>query len=117
MVAIDTEIVALVVDDDNVYYARGGVDPAIMRAPIAGPAPMKTLTVLAKTPKSRGIASDDQYIFFTDETDGTVNAVRKSGGPVRVIASGLSIPHAIAVDATSIYWTNLGDGTVMKTAK
>ncbi len=30
------------------------------------------------------------------------------------IASAQALPQAIAVDATGVYWTNRGDGTVMK---
>jgi hypothetical protein len=33
------------------------------------------------------------------------------------LASGQSSPTRIAVDATSVYWTNFAGGTVMKVAK
>ena len=33
------------------------------------------------------------------------------------LASGQSSPFSVAPDATSIYWTNIGDGTIMKPSK
>ena len=37
-----------------------------------------------------------------------------TGGAPTTLASGQGYPWAIAVDATSVYWTTVGDGTVMK---
>jgi hypothetical protein len=36
------------------------------------------------------------------------------GGTPTVLATGQSVPMAIAVDGTSVYWVNNGDGRVMK---
>lgn len=37
-----------------------------------------------------------------------------AGGTVTTLASGQADPDAIAVDATSVYWIDQHDGTVMK---
>jgi hypothetical protein len=43
--------------------------------------------------------------------------VSTGGGTPTTLASGQSSPSAIAVDATSVYWTDSGSGTVMKLPK
>jgi hypothetical protein len=41
----------------------------------------------------------------------------RSCGAYITLASGQAAPYRIAIDATSVYWTNFEDGTVMKVAK
>jgi hypothetical protein len=45
-----------------------------------------------------------------------VEMVSKSGLGAIALAVGQSSPFGIAVDATSVYWANNGDGTLMKVA-
>ena len=45
----------------------------------------------------------DAYGFGT--TTGAVKKIGISGSAVTTLASGLNYPGAIAVDSTSIYWT------------
>ena len=46
-----------------------------------------------------------------------VMRARKGGGEPQTLASGQKSPYSLAVDATSVYWTNIDDGTVMKVDK
>ena len=45
-----------------------------------------------------------------------MKAALEGGTPV-ALASGQNLPLGIAVDGTSVYWTNSNGGSVMKVAK
>jgi hypothetical protein len=103
----------IAIDADSIYFGTG---QGVWKVALAG----GTATPLSSSPAS-GIAIDDAYVYFTDFAagPGTVKKVAKSGGATITLATGLALPWGIAVDATSVYWTNAGDetgptGTIMK---
>jgi hypothetical protein len=53
-------------------------------------------------------------IYYTNHAAGTVSSIAVTGGTPKVIAMGQSKPNPIAVDATTVFWGNDGDKTVMK---
>lgn len=80
-------------------------------------------SLLPGTPQPHPIASgqqepwaitvDSTHVYFTTRgteghVDGTVVRVPAAGGPLEVIASGLSAPMHLALDETSVYVTILG---------
>ncbi len=62
-----------------------------------------------------GIAVDEGSVYFIKK-DGTLKSVSIDGGPAEEIASGITDPRQIAVDATDVYWAT-STGTIARTAK
>jgi hypothetical protein len=88
-----------------------------MKVPLNGGAAVALATGLGR---GRGIALDTTTnpttVFFVDETQGTINRVSAAGGPITTMATGQNHPWAIVANATTVYWTCLGDGAVQKLA-
>ena len=57
-------------------------------------------------------------LYFTaaggSSGEGKVARIPKEGGPVEDLATGVAQPFAVAVDATGVYFTCVGDGSVRK---
>ncbi|MGC4094796.1 MAG: hypothetical protein QM756_44140 [Polyangiaceae bacterium] len=62
---------------------------------------------------------DANWVYWTSYDAGTVNKVAKGGGAAIPLATGLTVPFAIAQDTTAIYWTRstYPSGGVTKLAK
>jgi hypothetical protein len=129
----------LTVDASNVYWVNS-ISDTVMSVPIAGGTPV---TIAAETKERTrvariyAIAVDSTSVYWTSGSNAGFGAVEKApiggGTPVTLatgweMASMTSDPNAlshaisqspsmgIAVDATAIYWTNVGagrSGTVM----
>jgi hypothetical protein len=101
----------VVVDAKNVYWYdfTGGVQSA----PLDG-GEATTLATPAAPSQIEGIAIDATYVYFSSN-DGTLRKAPLDGsGALTLLASGLRSPQAVAVDGTSVYWTDNQAGTVSR---
>jgi hypothetical protein len=103
-------------DSNNIYYAfsivaNNAKHHQIFSIPKAGGTPQlvaDTTDVVGK------MKNDDSYLYFlspssvTTAADGKLERVRKSGGSVESLVSGLSIPIDLALDSTNVYYTEEG---------
>jgi len=110
--------------DSELYWTNQGANAgqgAVMSMPITGATP----NVLAGSQNfPTGIALAQNHLYWTtrgsppEYLDGQVlKVVLGSTGAPQVIASHQRNPHYLAVDGTSVYWTNSAAGTVVKCAK
>jgi hypothetical protein len=75
-----------------------------------------TATSFGPAVGSSYIVSDDTYVYWADETTvGTIMKAPKAGGGAVVLARDAS-PTAIAIDARSVYWSDM-DGYIKSTPK
>jgi len=119
-------------DGNYVYWTNEGTADA---SPPDGSVARYQYTAATGTPEvlataqdvPRAIALDvdsngvTQALYWaTFSATGAIMRVQLGGatpGAPEVVAGSLASPNGIALDATSVYWTNRDDGTVMKLAK
>jgi hypothetical protein len=114
-------------DASGVYWTNAGSTVSsrdgsivVCRATGCGSPPPQQLALFQSHP--RGIALDDTYVYWVnqgfgvDQNDGAVMRIPKVGGTAERLASGLTSPAYLALDASNVYWTN-GNGTVMVASK
>lgn len=109
----------IAVDSMSVYWTgqvcrRGvGCSGTVMKLALGGGSPL----TLASGPNPSSIAVDSTSAYWAayGSHGSLIMKVALGGGNVETLASGQDGPSRIAVDATGVYWGDVG-GTVMKVA-
>lgn len=98
----------------NVYWSNLSAHKIVMCAG-AGSCGTNPQTVFSPTALVQGLAADSTSIYMADSNSGTITKCSQSGcgsSPI-VLASNLIKPYQLIVNGTNVYWTNMGDGTIM----
>jgi hypothetical protein len=99
------------IDNDNVYFAGTGDARQVPKTPST---PLKPDIVLGGTSDGpTGLASDGTNVYAMGWTNLWKCPVGVTNG-CKAIVTGPAGNQYVAVDATSVYWTNSMAGTVMK---
>jgi uncharacterized protein DUF5050 len=110
--AVADDPVGVAVDTTNVYFTSEN-EGVVYQVPIVGGA---TVTLAMGLDEPTAIATMGGFVYYTDSGDGSVQKVAAGGsGKAALMASGVSQPVALTVDATSVYFVADGAGnTVFK---
>jgi hypothetical protein len=114
--------IALAVDQESLYFSTGsavGEQVAVWRIPKAGGDAVPLFTSELKVQHwIPDIAVADGQVFFVifAGSQSSLRQVATSGGPVTVLAEGLSQSSGLVVDDAAVYVANQ-DGTVIKVAR
>jgi hypothetical protein len=108
----------LVVGPSTIWWTREPDD--IQSVPIAGDPDGGSVGLLTGNPLSNGIALDAANVYWVNRQDGYVKKADFDLTNDTALATG-DVPFDIAVDATTVYWTEQGSspgiGKVMKASK
>ncbi|WP_437625329.1 hypothetical protein [Sorangium sp. So ce1151] len=102
-------------DATHVYWTTPGEGPSVgsvNKVPKEGGTPVALAT---GQPSPYYIALDKAHVYWVNAGAGEIRRVPVGGGESAVVISGVA-PNDLAVDSTSIYWTDRR-GVVMKLAK
>jgi hypothetical protein len=96
-------VIGVGVSGFEAFWASAGTINAIRGA---GSAP--AADIVTALPDLRAIVVDASHLYWTTGTGRVENSTHTGGSRVTILGEGE--PVAIAVDATTMYWVNIGDG-------
>jgi len=107
---------ALAADATTLYWYDEYMDAVRSSPKTGGGASTLTSMPTSHDHGGRSIALDSASVYFNDRVGNTVQKVGKTGGTPSIISSA-SGPTGVVLDASYVYFTNQGDGTIRRIAK
>jgi hypothetical protein len=117
---------SLALDETHVYFSSGNDPGVVARVPRAGGESVELLdrSLAPIFPRVLGVEPGAVYLAFEGSLLGTppfeergIARVAPAGGAPRVLARVRARPPSFALDDTSLYFTDPGNGTVHRVAK
>jgi hypothetical protein len=104
LAATESGPMQIAIDATHVYWNDNGEGPTqgMRRVAKQGGVPEQ----VSKGGYPAGLALDATDLYWCDLNDGTINRRSKSGGLVRVLATGQESASHIVLDARRVYWTS-----------
>ncbi len=101
----------IAIDGTSVYFTNE-TSGQIMKAPLDGDGGQTvTLTQAGTGATPAGVAVDGVAVYWANLNAGTIDTVPLGGGIATPLASGLTLPILVTLDAQNVYVT-CGDGTI-----
>lgn len=111
--AVGEAVGAIVANDTTIFWAGGG---ALRRIAMTGGVAQ---SVASPGLNNGGLAIDSTNLYYSNRSNGRVETVGLSGGPISVIGSG-GYATGVALDSQYVYWGNGSrppDGNLLRAAK
>lgn len=103
----------LVVDSTHVYWIDRGLG-IVEKVPLGGGAS----TTLASGTNGYSLAMGGDSLYWNDPTSGVMKGSKNGGAAVQLAVPNMEYGEGIAVDATSVYWTDsYSPGAVKKVSR
>lgn len=111
---------SIALDDTHVYWTTDdptdGYVRKLAKDSAAGSTP---IDLVHNQPRARSLTAYNGMLYWANQGDGTarsgsIQAMPVAGGAPTTLASGLSQPMTLAVNADAVFWTDATDGTISR---
>ena len=97
-------------DDFAFYFIDTDSNGNSTVAELLRTAPANTPAQELATADVTALAIDDTFVYWSNDSGGTISRVAKAGGAVELLAKDQAHPLFVAADATGVYWCTIASG-------